>query len=72
MRITSEKLEISPSDVILWEEVKTIRLLNEKMAIVLSGGRTIELSHLLPSTIDAAFRAYERYLKDHPEKRVRS
>lgn len=65
MRITSENLQISPSDTISWEEIKTIRLRNEKLDLVLTDGRTIELTKLLPSTIDLVFRTYEKYLKDH-------
>lgn len=71
MKITSEKFEISSSESISWEDVKTLRLLNDKLALVLTNGKVIELSHLRPSTIDTAFRLYEKYLKDHPEKRKR-
>lgn len=71
MRITSESLQISPSDTISWEEIKTIRLRNEKLDLVLTDGRTIELTRLLPSTIDLVFRTYEKYLKDHSDKRLR-
>lgn len=69
MKITSDRLEISASESISWDEVKTLRLLNNKLALVLNNGRVIELSNLHASTIDTAFRAYERYLKDHPDKR---
>jgi hypothetical protein len=71
MKITDDRFEISSSESIPWEDVKTLRLLNEKLALVLNDGRIIELSNLRSSTIDMAFRAYERYLKDHPEKRKR-
>ena len=69
MKITGEKFEISPSESVPWEDVKTLRLLNDKLALVLNNDRVIELSNLRPTTIDSAFRAYDRYLKDHPEKR---
>lgn len=69
MKITSDRFEISPSESVSWQDVKTLRLLNEKLALVLNDGRVIELSNLRPSTIDTAFRTYEKYLKDHPEKR---
>jgi hypothetical protein len=72
MRITNEKLEITPSEIILWEDLKTMRLLNEKLILVLNDNRTIELSHVLPSTVDLAFRTYEKFLSDHPEKRKSS
>ncbi len=71
MRITDDSFEISSSESIPWEDVKTLRLLNEKLALVLNNGRVIELSNLRASTIDTAFRTYERYLKDHPDKRKR-
>ncbi|MCC5832153.1 MAG: hypothetical protein JJU12_03825 [Chlamydiales bacterium] len=69
MKITNDRIEISGSESIPWEDVKTLRLLNEKLALVLTDGRVIELSNVRASTIDTAFRAYERYLKDHSEKR---
>jgi hypothetical protein len=71
MKISDDRFEISNSESIPWEDVKTLRLLNEKLAFELTDGRTVELSNLRPSTIDTAFRTYERYLKDHPEKRKR-
>lgn len=67
MRITSQKFEISPSELIYWEDIKAMRLINEKLAIILNNGRVIELSNMHPHTIDNAFRAYERYIKEHPE-----
>ena len=67
MKITSELFEISPSETIAWRDVKTMRMLNDKLAVVLSDGRTIEVPHLRPPTIDLAFRSYENYLRDHPE-----
>lgn len=71
MRITNEKIEISPSESIYWNDVKTLRLLNEKLAFVLEDGRILEFSNLRASTIDTAFRTYDKYLKDHPEKKKR-
>ena len=71
MKITSDKFEISASQSFSWEDIKTLRLLNEKLAVVLKDGRVIELSHLRPGTIDMAFRFYEKYLHEHPEKRNR-
>ncbi len=71
MKITSDRFEISSSESVSWKDVKTLRLNNGKLALALSDGRVIELSDVRPSTIDTAFRTYEKYLKDHPEKRKR-
>ncbi|NGX62214.1 MAG: hypothetical protein K940chlam9_01708 [Chlamydiae bacterium] len=72
MKITSERFEISTTRSIAWEDVETLRVLNDKLALVLSNGEVVELSHLRPTLIDSAFRSYERYLKDHPEKKRKS
>ncbi len=69
MKITNKKLEISSNEEVAWDDVESLRLLNNKLALVLSDKRVIELTNLRPSTIDSAFRAYEGYLKEHPEKR---
>lgn len=69
MKITDEKLEISQSTSIEWKDVDNMRLSNDKLCLVLSSGKVIELDHIRPTTIDAAFRAYEHFLKEHPEKR---
>ncbi len=69
MKITGDRLEISPEESIPWGDVETLRLLNETMVLVLENGKTVEFSHVHPVTIDRAFRAYENYLRDHPEKR---
>lgn len=69
MRITNESFEISESVIISWGDVKALKLLNDKLALVLSNRRVIELDHLRPSTIDSAFRAFQHYRKDHPEKK---
>ncbi len=71
MRITSDKFEISASESISWGAVKTLRLHNEKLAFVLENGDVVEVPNLRPSTIDSAFRAYERFLKEHPAQRRR-
>lgn len=68
MKITNEKIEISESESIPWREIETLKILNDKLSVFLSNGRVIELSHLHPSTIDMAFRTYEKYLNDHPHK----
>lgn len=70
MRITHEKLEISPSETIYWEDVKTMRLINNKLAFILEDGKEIELKDIRSSTIDLVFRTYETYIKEHPRKRV--
>lgn len=67
MKITSEFFEISPSETIAWRDVKTMRMLNDKLAVVLSDGRIIEVPHLRPPTIDLAFRSYENYIRIHPD-----
>lgn len=69
MKITSECLQINDTESINWKDVKRIRMLNEKLALVLRNNKTIELSGLRPTQIDSAFRAFEKYLNDHPEKR---
>lgn len=66
MKITSELFEITPSQTIAWRDVKTMRMLNDKLAVVLSDGRIVEVPHLRPTTIDLAFRSYETYLRAHP------
>lgn len=68
MKITQECFEISSSESVFWKDVKTLRLLNDKLALVLKDGRIIEIDHLRPSTIDLAFKSYEKYLQTHPEK----
>lgn len=70
MKITSESFEINNSESIFWKDVKTLRLLNDKLAFVLNNGQVIELDHLRPSTIDLAFKSYEKYLQKHPERRA--
>lgn len=73
MRITNERLEISESESVSWKDVEALKLLNDKLALVLSDKRVIEIDHLRPSTIDSAFRAYQLYQKEHPKgKRKRA
>jgi hypothetical protein len=67
MKITSELFEISPTDQISWCDIKTMRMHNDTLAVALSNGRIIEISHLRPSTIDLVFRTYETYLRNHPD-----
>lgn len=69
MKITNDFFEINPNQSIFWKDVKTLRLLNDKLAVVLNNDQVIELPELRQSTIDLAFRSYEKYLHDHPEKR---
>ena len=71
MKITSDWLQITDSESIKWEDVKRMRMLNEKLALVLRSNKTIELSGLRPNQIDSAFKAFETYLRHHPEKRER-
>lgn len=71
MKITSELFEISPSDRISWRDIKTMRMHNDTLAVVLSNGRIIEIPHLRPPTIDLAFRTYETYLRNHPDMKER-
>ena len=68
MKITHDKLELSSSESIPWEDIKTLRLLNNKLALVLTNDQVIELTNLLPSKIDSAFRAYDKFLKEHPDR----
>lgn len=67
MKITNELFEISPLQTIAWSDVKSMRMLNDKLAFVLSDGKIVEIPHLRPATIDLAFRSYENYLREHPE-----
>lgn len=71
MRFTGERIELSENEVIRWEEVKTLRLSNNKLALVLEDGRVIELENLRPNLVDQAFLAYEKYLKHHPKRQRR-
>lgn len=68
MRITKEKIEISPSETIFWDEVKTMRLSNNKLAFLLQDNRVVELNDVRNSTIDLVFRTYETYLQKHHKK----
>ena len=69
MKITSNKLVVSDTESIEWEDVDNLRLSNNQLCLVLSSGKTIKVKDVHPSTADQAFRVYEAYLKDHPEKR---
>ena len=71
MKITNEKIEINSNDSIPWNKVDNIRTNNDKLCLILSNGQVIEIDQVRPTTADAAFRAFESYLKDHPEKRKR-
>jgi hypothetical protein len=65
MKINSERIEVGPNEFIDFKDIKTMRLLNDKLALILRSGRVVEISRLRPSTIDLVFRTYENYLKDH-------
>lgn len=69
MKVTEEKIEISEGKEISWDEVESLRIVNHKLALVLSNQEVVELHDLRPSTIDMVFRFYEDFLKKHPEKR---
>lgn|GEM_PF-3099032 len=62
MKITSEVIEIEPTNIIYWADIKTVRLLNDRLILVLSDNNTVELMDLTPLTVDRLFRQYERYL----------
>lgn len=68
MKISKDKLELSGIDAVGWEEVKHLRLLNNKLVLVLQDNSTVELPPLHPGTIDEVFRTYESYLRAHPKK----
>jgi len=72
MKFTSDNVQISSDESILWEDVKTLRLINDRLDLVLKDGNVVHFSSLQPFMIDKAFRLYERYLRDHPDtsKRV--
>ena len=59
MRITAETIEITPDEMINWDDVKTLRLLNDKLAFVLKSGQIVGVGPSYPWTIDEAFRHYE-------------
>lgn len=67
MKITSEKIEVSEDKTIYWEEVKTLRLINDTLALVMKDGSVVEIPHIRPTTIDLAFRSYENFLMRHPK-----
>ncbi|MCH9609252.1 MAG: hypothetical protein S4CHLAM45_14550 [Chlamydiales bacterium] len=71
MKITNEKLEINEQQQIYWDDVKTLKLINDKLELVLSTGKVIEIDHLRPSTVDSAFRAYQHHCKKHPPQKRR-
>jgi|GEM_PF-4641162 len=62
MQVNSDNIVIN-NESISWGDVKNIRLSNEKLFFVLLGGKVLEVDNLNPSIVDAAFRAYESYLK---------
>jgi hypothetical protein len=70
MKITQDFLEIDAHLAISWGDVKSLLVLNDQLTIVLRNGKTIQLEHLYPWTLDLAFRNFEKYLKDHPHRRV--
>ena len=71
MRVTNDKMEISSSESIAWRDVKRLRLLNEKFALVLKSGEVVEFKGLRPSLIDSAFKAYEAYIRAHRNPKQR-
>ncbi|MFZ0564973.1 MAG: hypothetical protein WAM28_02110 [Chlamydiales bacterium] len=71
MKFTEEGIEISSSKYVLWQDVKTLRILNNKLVFVFTNNQVMELSNLHPRVIDSMFRAYEKFLKNHPSKAVR-
>lgn len=66
MKISYDKIEFGEKDVIFWKNVKTIRLLNDKLAFIMNDGSIKELDHVRATTIDLVFRSYENFLRGHP------
>jgi hypothetical protein len=66
MKITNRSFELPNGEEVDWSHVKSIRILNNKLAITLSSRKVIHLENLRPSTIDLLFRTYEAYLREHP------
>lgn len=62
MQVNNNNIVIN-NESIPWGHVKNIRLANDKLFVVLSGGTVVEVDNLNPSIVDAAFRAYEAYLR---------
>lgn len=69
MKIKKDKIQLSESQEIPWENVETLRALNDKLVFVLDDHQVIELQHLNPHLVDSAFRAYESYIRQNPEKK---
>lgn len=63
MKITATHLEITDNRYIEWKEVDNLRLVNNRLCFILSGGEVVELEDLRPTMVDAVFRAYENFLK---------
>ncbi len=70
MRIKEDYLEMNSGRKIYWEEVSTLRLINDVLALVLKTGEVIEIPQLHPYSVDQAFRLFEGYVKEHPQKKT--
>jgi predicted ATPase len=66
MKINKDNIQISDKETVSWEEVKTLKSHDSELYLVLTSGKVLKVPAERPTTIDAAFRAYESYVKDHP------
>ena len=65
MEIFENYIRLSPKQSVDWNEVDTLKLANEDLLLILSNGQVIKLSNQRPTTVDAAFRAFESYKAHH-------
>lgn len=69
MKIKEDSILISDNNEVFWKDVKRIRLINNKLALILHDETEVELPNLRPDLIDQTFLTYERYLKNKTQKR---
>jgi len=66
MKINKNNIEISEKETISWKEVETMKMHNEDLCLVLTSGKVIHVPEARPTTVDAAFRSFESFIKEHP------
>jgi hypothetical protein len=72
MKVNKNNIQISEKETISWEEVETLKTHDSELYLILSSGKVLKVPAERPTTIDAAFRAYESYIKNHPHKKPKS
>ena len=70
MRITSDTIAFSKTEVIPWREVRRVRMSGDKLRFVLADGAVKELGDLSPHTIDLAFRTFDAYVRHHKDEKA--